>query len=778
MLIRRCAILSLILFLFNIFYFHLAEGGEMAILKVVLNQEEKGEFFVHMTDDGDFFVRLEDLKKMGFSEIRGKVLMLEGEEFVSLQSMEGLKTVFDEKKLALDLIADPHLLGKRVFMLRYQRQPKVYYPKDTAGFLNYNLTYFARDSLTYDSTVLANQLGFRAGDFLFLSDSTYSQRKGEGAQFVRLMSNVTHDRREDLQRIVLGDFFASSGELGSTVNMGGISFSKQYKIDPYLITYPEISFSGLASLPSEVEVYRDGVLIRKERISPGEFELRDIPTYVGSGLVEVVLKDAFGREQRIKLPYYFSDILLKKGLHEYSYHLGFSREDFGTVSNRYKYFLFSGFHRYGINDSLTGGIRAEASRRVLNLGLSSTWAIPWRLGVMNGSAAWSESKGGKNGAGGSLSYLYLGRVLSFNFLLRGFTRDYSNISLEASTEKIKYEASVGAGYFSSALGSLSLGFAVAKRYVGSDTRSLLASYSRKITDRSNVMASFKRDIENRINEFNISVNYYFKYGITASSSYQRTDGASRERVQILKSLPLGEGFGGRAGFEANQAEPKNFYNYDLQLQYNAKYGQYGGEFISTDRAETYSLTAAGGLTFVKDSVNLTRPVQDSFALVKVGDLQGVRVYLNNQEIGYTGTAGKILVPNLGSYYENQISINDKDIPIDYKISEVLTYVSPPLRSGSYIEFGATKIQGFFGMLKIKRDGEIRPVEYIEFKLMVDGKELLSPTGKGGEFYLENIKSGKFRGEFKHLDKSYFFDIVIPKSEDVLVDLGEIICEEI
>src|SRR4030043_51655 len=113
MLIRRCAYLSIFLFLFNLFHLHLAEGGQMAILKIFLNQEEKGEFFVDVTEDGDFLVRMEDLKKMGFSEIRGKVLALEGEEFVSLRSMEGVKTVFDQKKLALELDANPQLLGKK-----------------------------------------------------------------------------------------------------------------------------------------------------------------------------------------------------------------------------------------------------------------------------------------------------------------------------------------------------------------------------------------------------------------------------------------------------------------------------------------------------------------------------------------------------------------------------------------------------------------------------------------------------------------------------------------
>lgn len=774
---KRCAYLSILLFLsLTLSNLPLAEGGQMAILRILVNHEEKGEFFVFVTEDGDFLVRIEDLKKIGVTEIRGKVSILEGEGYISLRSMEGVKTVFDEKKLALELTADPRLLGKKILNLRFPRQTKVYYPRDMGGFLNYNLTYYAGDSLKYDRTLLTNQLGFRWWDLLLFSDSSYTQRKGEGAKFVRLMSNLTYDRREDLKRLILGDFFASSGELGSTVNMGGVSFSKNYRIDPYFITFPEINFSGMASLPSEIEIYRDGTLIRKEKVSPGGFELRDIPTYVGSGLIEIILKDPFGREERIRLPYYFSDTLLKKGFQEYSYNTGFLREDFGTVSNRYRNFVFLGSHRYGISDSLTAGIRAEASNKIYNLGLFSTFLIPWRLGIIHASVAWSDSEGRRDGIGGSVNYVYLGRNLSCNFRLSCFSRDYSNIVLDATKERIKYEVSAGASYFSSLLGSLSLGASTTKRYVGNDAKSILAGYSRKITNRFNLMATFKRDLESNVSEFLVGLNYYFKHGITASSSYQKADRVSRERIQVMKSLPVGEGFGGRASFEANQVEPKDFNHYHLQLQYNAPYGQYMGEFSSTNRVETYSLTAAGGITFIRDALNITRPVQDSFAVVKVGDLKGVRVYLNNQEIGRTDRSGKALIPNLGSYYENQISINDRDIPIEYQISDVLRYVSPPLRSGSYIEFSAKKIQGFFGRLMLKVGEEVKPLEYIEFKLLSEGETLLFPTGKGGEFYLENMNPGKYKGEFIYLDKSHFFDIVIPRSEDLLVDLGEIICE--
>jgi outer membrane usher protein len=773
---KRCASLSVLL-IFALFHPPAVEGSQMAFLRILLNQEQKGEFLVCITELGDFLVRSEDLKTMGFSEVKGRGSIIEGEEYISLSSMEGVEAEVDEKTLTLEVTADPKILAGNVLTLRYPRQLDVYYPKDTAAFLNYAVTYYGSDSFAYDRIVVTDQLGFRTGDFLFLTDSSYIKREGEKGDMVRLLSNVTYDRREDLTRGVAGDFFAASGELGSTVNLGGLGFSKNYLIDPYFITYPEIGFSGATSLPSEVEVYRDGILIRRDRISPGSFELRDIPTYAGSGLVKVVIKDAFGREQIIELPYYFTNTLLKKGLHEYSYDVGFQRENFGVASNEYNGLAFLGFHRYGMNDSLTAGIRGEASGDVVNAGLNATYLLPRNVGVVNGSLAWSDSRERGSGFGGSLSYLYQSRSLSFNLLLREFTREYSNISLEKTFERVKYETSVGARYYSRLLGSLSVGFSAVQRYNGPDRKLFTSSYSRRLTNRSNITALFRMELESGINEFAIGFTYYFKRRITASAAYRSANGTSRERVQVLKNLPLGEGFGGRASFERDNGVSETFNNYNLQLQYNGRYAQFTGEILEVGDADFYSLSAAGGLSLVKDVFSVSRPIEDSFAVVDVGgDLNGVRVYLNNQEMGRTGASGKVLIPTLSSYYDNQISISDRDIPIEYAITDVMKYVSPPLRSGSYIEFMASKMQAFVGTLKIAVDGKIRPVEFIDFKLTVDGKDLFSYTGRGGEFYLENIAPGKYEGQFKLLDKVFAFDIVFPESDDMLVDLGEVLCE--
>ena len=61
------------------------------------------------------------------------------------------------------------------------------------------------------------------------------------------------------------------------------------------------------------------------------------------------------------------------------------------------------------------------------------------------------------------------------------------------------------------------------------------------------------------------------------------------------------------------------------------------------------LSAAGGIVYVGGRVGFSRPVTDSFGLVRVDRLEGVRVSLNNQEIGRTDASGEVFLPNLGSY---------------------------------------------------------------------------------------------------------------------------------
>ncbi len=57
----------------------------------------------------------------------------------------------------------------------------------------------------------------------------------------------------------------------------------------------------------------------------------------------------------------------------------------------------------------------------------------------------------------------------------------------------------------------------------------------------------------------------------------------------------------------------------------------------------------------------------------------MKVYSSNQLVGVTDKKEEVIVPNLVSYLDNRLSIEDKDIPVNYDISEIVKYVSTPYR---------------------------------------------------------------------------------------------------
>ena len=781
--------------------------AEQLIAKVILNQEDKGDFFVNRIENGDFLVKIEDLKTMGFRSLRGATSEIDGETYLSLHSMADIVYTFNEGNLSLAITANPSLLGKEIIDFLSKDVQKIYYPSDTSIFLNYGADYLAGSGFSFTSFNLTNELGARKGNILFLSDAVYSKDQNQN-RFVRLQSSFTYDDRKELRRFIAGDFYSSSGDLGSSLNLGGISLAKVYHIDPYFINYPTLGLAGQVALPSEAKIYLNGMLLKTEKLSPGEFELQNITPYGAAGAIDVVLKDAFGREQHLNYPFYFGGMsLLKKGLQEYSYSLGFTRDQFGTDSNRYSKPVFSAFHHFGISDSLTLGLRGEAENSLYNLGPQATFLLG-NAGLVALSLAGSTGGSANTGGAAIITYTYQGLHAGANLSLEGFTRDYANITTNTTIDRPKSQANAGLSYSDRLLGSLSIGYSTARMYVGQNTDVSSVAYTRNLTGESTITATYRRVREDGYdNQFLIALNYTPKPDLFVSANYQSTKDSNNTVLEVQKNPPVGEGFSYRAILQQADAAGQTTYTANPSLQYNGRYGIYLGEFNGTSTAgtlaEQYHLSTSGALVFVGNVFGATRPVYDSFGLVQVGDLNGVKVLLNSQEIGETDSSGKLFIPNLGSFYKNQVAIVDKEIPIDYYLSNVVKQVSPPFRSGSCIPFVAKKLQMISGTLMIHINGEIKPVEFQEVTLKVSGKEITFPTGTGGAFDIDLsqskefsklteteesgcssiaasptpfLKPGTYIGVFDYQERPQAFSLTIPASTDPFIDLGRILVD--
>ena len=293
---------------------------------------------------------------------------------------------------------------------------------------------------------------------------------------------------------MLGDFFTSSGDLGSTLNLGGVSFSKRYAIDPYLVSRPMAGFAGTVAVASEAEIYLDGVRVGTQKLPPGEFLIQNLNYYGGARDIQIVIRDRFGREQRLDYRYYFTDTLLREGLHEYSYDLGLMRQQYGVTSNKYDGLAASAFHRYGVSDALTVGLRGEAAGGRFNLGPQATFLLgnQGRLGTVAVGLAASHAPGAGSGKAMQFSYSYQAHAFNARSFARRFSEKYAQAMPIDPAQRTRFEGGAGFGYGTRATGNFGVDYSTITRYQGTGRRAVTFSYSKSLIGNLSLLATLSR----------------------------------------------------------------------------------------------------------------------------------------------------------------------------------------------------------------------------------------------------------------------------------------------
>jgi outer membrane usher protein len=788
-------------------------ADEAVVVNITINSVSKGDFFVFRDAKGNFFVKMADYPTLGIqlpAEIVG--VEIERERYAALSSLSGISVIFNEKKISLAVTVPTGLLQKTIMDLSSTRTSTqgVYFPKENSAFLNYAVNYLNNNPYGFQSYTAAEKLGVRSENIFFLTDSQYSKTEST-SNFVRLMSSITYERTNDLQWIKLGDMFAASGDLGSTINIGGFGISTAYQMDPSLIRQPTLNLSGAAALPSQVDIYVDGVLTSRKQLQPGQFELNNINYYGGKRNVELVIKDAFGGEQRFSYPMYFTNSLLKQGLHEYSYNIGLLRERYGIQSNSYGKPAFSVFHRYGATDSLSIGAGVEGTDNIYNGSIQSSYLIP-QSGVVTLGLAGSKNSSGA-GWSGLFSHSYQYGRFGSSLLLTKYSPGYATIGGDLLSEKLNYIASLGASYTTATRGAFSFGYSKQNTYNRENRNITSATYSYNLTKSLRLgitTQAIRPDKAEADRQISITLNYYSAKGMQASTQNQSTKDGITSTVQFSKNQPIGEGFGYNAVAIRNYGDSSGTTDsFSPSVQYNGRYGTYALDSYfqknNNMHTKTHNLNIAGAVVYAGGFLGLTRPVSDSFSFVMVDKLAGVPVNVNNEEIGKTDASGRLIIPTMHSYNINQITLTPNNIPLNYSISSVNTKVLPQLWSGSCVEFDVAKVQAVTGMIILKQQGKIIPLEFNEITMIVNAKEFKFPTGRGGEFYFDTVNKtvgndlstkqkscgeinlkkvirekidvpGEYQASFDYEGKVYSFSVAIPPSSDTIIDLGEIICE--
>jgi outer membrane usher protein len=748
-----------------------ADADESVVARVALNTEDQGEFFLIFTSDGDVLFPLQDLQEMGIVSITGLVEK-EGKQYVSLKALApDVKYRFDEKTVTLEVTVLANLLAPKVQDFRYRPSSKLVRSTDKSAFLNYSLIGTNSNSLQGLS-----EIGLHADNLLGLSTFSYTKSTTQD-QFLRLLSSVSYDDAAAQRRFILGDANAFSGVLGGVVIAGGLTISKNFELTPYFLSVPGLDVTGILQTPSEVEIYQRGQLVRRERLGPGPFSLLNLPSTTGAGEATLVIRDAFQREQRLVVPYYLSSLLLRPGLQEYNYTVGYRRLDLGQKSFHYQDPVIVAFHRFGFSKNLTGGLRGEADKNLINAGPLATFLLG-EFGEVDSGLAGSYDRG-QIGYGAYASYFYAQPSFSVRLSARGFSRDYFNLSLTQVQGKTQFEWIAGLGYNLRLLGSISANYTSTDFYAQPRSRQVSVFFSRPIFFNWFLQVSAIRSLEPiRSTELFAGIVLFLGAEHSGSVGVTKQEKTVTETATVQKNPPRGPGLAYRlqaSGIQDQQTGTR--FDTDDLVQYQGDHAVYGVGYRRIAGEDTYDLRLAGAIALIDRGVYFTRPIFDSFALVKVENLENVRVQYNNQVEGRTNAKGELLVPDLLSYYDNKLAIEDTDIPINYQLPVLQKFVVPGHRGGSVIKFNAIKLQGFVGHLYVTDKGVKRTADYGELTVSLPGnKDVTGVVGKEGEFYLENLPSGTLPAHIVLKDEICLFDLTIPKTDEPLVDLGMVTCE--
>ena len=659
-------------------------GGMDVYLEVTLNGAHGG--LAHFADlNGELWASEATLRELGF------VLPASTPDPVQLNRLQGVQATYDANHQAVTIRAPLSMLQLDTTVLNAPGNSR---PRATASpgvLLNYDI--FGTEG-QHDTNSLSAFTELRAFNSRgVFSTTTLSQLSRNGDQWqnrsVRLDTSWSTSFPDSLLTLRIGDTLTNALSWSRSTRIAGMQLGTNFGLQPYLITAPLPAFLGSATLPSNVQLYVDGMEQYNGKVPAGPFQLNTIPNINGAGNAQVVLTDALGRATTLNFSLYDEHQLLKQGLSDWSAELGVVREDYGLRSFNYGHDpVGSGTWRYGVSDSFTVETHAEATRGLTNAGGGGAWLLGTAGGIVSASLAQSEHAG-RSGTLYALGYSW--RDNRFNFSVSGIRThgDYSDAATLYGPPPPSISAQAIAGYSTAYWGSFGMSY-LHLRYPQQDaTRYGSAYWYRSIGRALSLNFSFSQNL-NKASDRSIFLvaTLALDHNITVSSSVQRDGNRTGFVLDASQSPPSQGGFSWRAALREGGDQNGG----QGELDYLGRYGQLEVGVNAIGDTRYGYMDATGALVLMGGEVFATRYINSGFAVVSTGGVANVPVKLENNLIGTTDRNGMLLVSPLNAYQDNHLSIDPMDLPAEIRIDHVMALTTPTDRAGTLVRFAITPVK--------------------------------------------------------------------------------------
>ena len=594
-------------------------------------------------------------------------------------------------------------------------------------------------------------------------------------------TRLTLDQPEKRWRWTLGDLDYPVTSFQNFLPMAGFSFHREDSLQPYYVTSPLGQSGFFLKEDSKVEIQVNGRTIQTLQMAAGPHQISNFPLTAGGNNVILRITDPVGRVEYINAALFYYPGLLKAGESEFNYAIGFpSATDPENPFYQYKPNpAVSAYHRWGLNDTVTLGVNAQATKDTQQGGAQGIWAT--FAGIFTYDSAISQDTTIGLGHNQRLQYNY--------YAPHDSRLSDANLNLSVQYQSARFTMP---NPFNTPV-------------VQTNAWNFAASYTQPINENWNAGIAYSLTLEgNHETRQNYSLNVAHHWERTSvNATVQRMEGGSGSSgwsAFVSVTINFGRGHSGYATYDSSTHTTRGEWQYTPPANYgtlnttvgeqnsqgqNDFYGnlRYLGRRFELDLsqdslvngAQQSGLSWGTALVYADGQFGISRPVQDSFAIINsTGDLHddgGIGVERQGDHFtGEESWLGPAVLSEVTSYYRPRIEIEPIRPEAEFDPQQGDVMLTPTYRSGTHIQLGQKSSADVTATL-VWADGKPAALQSALLKSK-DGKTTEVISNREGLMFIHGLSAGTYTGTLAEYPNASF-KLTIPTDKHIDVALGNI-----
>ncbi|WP_159277019.1 fimbria/pilus outer membrane usher protein [Variovorax boronicumulans] len=613
-----------------------------------------------------------------------------------------------------------------------------------AGLLNYDL--LTMDSRHAGGTSsfhsLGTEAGLNVGDWIFRSRQSYTSNNG----------------KEKLQHLYAYGQKTLTG-LGATVQGGQITIASSiFPGDPILGVQivPEEALradardngavvEGIAHTQARVEVRQNHALIYSTVVPPGPFSLTGLPLLSGASDLEVTVIEADGSRRPFTVPAAALGATALRTTAGYSFAVGRYRP-YGHGDRQDKPWVATGTGTWALDKRthLTAGAMAASRYQ------AAAWAVNRMVvpGTMAGfrqavsNAAGEGVRGTQvNASVSSVISPALSASMSATQQTRGF-RDLADtvnpdlFDTRWTRQRYKGQYTGSVGWTHASLGGFRLAYSASSSFDGRHIQRVIGSWVKSFPH-ATVSLNVERstgDLGRFDNRHAAYVTVSIPLGSKTVKTYvNRYDDRTRAGVTLNERIDDTTSY--QVSAERDSRDGRNDFAGRLSLL--PRYTQVNVGFSRNGSSTTYSGQLQGGIVAHKDGITFSPyPVQDTFGIVSVGGVSGVRIGTPQGPV-WTDAWGRAVAPQLFPYHTSRLEIATRSLPRNVDLVNGYQELDAGRGSVNHIRFGVVNAR----RVLLKAVGPAGQALEKGGAVVDNDNQYVTSVVDGGQVFLPDVRDG-------------------------------------